>query len=313
LEFQAAAKLLIDALLMGMVIILMPYLLIVIAIAIFAELIQTGPLLAFKALIPKGDKLNPVSNLKQMFSMKNIIEFVKSILKVIFLTILIYIVIRDSIAPLLFLPSKSIATAGVALGSMLKDMAIYSFIGFFAIALRTLPHIYTCTSAQEKTRELTLIAALAAQHQTACAFSMHCPNCAKYWCVAFVGTTYLTRLSWLSRFRSIIPFLRKAFRRRCAVVVEISGSITMASSTVIGLSSCHADAKTLSIRDSTASSCGKLGKLRTACTRLRYLVYICEKLATFVFDMIDFQRLKYDFLLKHFSSTSEIQQYSRKK
>jgi type III secretion protein U len=54
----------------------MPYLLIVIAIAIFAELIQTGPLLAFKALIPKGDKLNPVSNLKQMFSMKNIMEFV---------------------------------------------------------------------------------------------------------------------------------------------------------------------------------------------------------------------------------------------
>jgi type III secretion protein U len=138
MEFQAAAKLLIDALLMGLVIILIPYLLIVIGIGIFAEIIQTGPLLAFKALIPKGDKLNPVSNLKQMFSMKNIMEFVKSILKVIFLTILIYIVIRDSIAPLLFLPSKSIATAGVALGSMLKDMAIYSFIGFFAIALADL-------------------------------------------------------------------------------------------------------------------------------------------------------------------------------
>ncbi len=49
--------------------------------------VQTGLLLAFKMLNPKGDKLKiPVTNLKQMFSMKSLVEFAKSNLKVIFLS-----------------------------------------------------------------------------------------------------------------------------------------------------------------------------------------------------------------------------------
>ena len=101
MEFRDALRILIDQSLIICVKILMPFILLVICVGIFGEIIQTGPLLAFKALIPKGDKLNPVSNLQQMFSTKNIVECVKSIIKVIFLSTIIYFVLRDSFQPLI--------------------------------------------------------------------------------------------------------------------------------------------------------------------------------------------------------------------
>ena len=135
MEFRDALRILIDQSLSIFVKILMPFILLVIVVGIFSEMIQTGPLLAFKALIPKGDKLNPVSNLQQMFSMKNIVECIKSIIKVCFLSAIIYFVLRDSFQPLILIPASGLAAAGVAVADMLKTLVIYSFIGFGAMSL----------------------------------------------------------------------------------------------------------------------------------------------------------------------------------
>jgi type III secretion protein U len=135
MEFRDALRIEVDQLLLSAVILLAPFVLFGIVIAIFGEMIQTGVLLAFKALIPKGDRLNPVGNLKQMFSMKNMVEFIKSILKVCFLSVLIWMVLKDSLQTLLLLPASGLAASGVALAAMLKTLIIYSFIAFFAIAL----------------------------------------------------------------------------------------------------------------------------------------------------------------------------------
>lgn len=135
MEFRDALRILIDQSLSIFVKILMPFILLVIVVGIFSEMIQTGPLLAFKALMPKGDKLNPVSNLQQMFSMKNIVECIKSIIKVCFLSAIIYFVLRDSFQPLILIPASGLAAAGVAVADMLKTLVIYSFIGFGAMSL----------------------------------------------------------------------------------------------------------------------------------------------------------------------------------
>lgn len=77
-EFNASLSSVVTAMTVEMVFILLPYILIVIIVGIFAETIQIGLLVSFKVLMPKGERLNPVSNLKQMFSMKSIVEFLKS-------------------------------------------------------------------------------------------------------------------------------------------------------------------------------------------------------------------------------------------
>jgi type III secretion protein U len=115
-----------------------PFILLVIVIAIFGEMIQTGVLFAVKALIPKGDRLHPATNVKNIFSMKNFVEFIKSVLKVFFLGAIIAKVIRDSIDMLILLPSKGLLSAGVAIADMLKTLIIYAFLTFGTIALADL-------------------------------------------------------------------------------------------------------------------------------------------------------------------------------
>ncbi len=138
LEFRDAVRIEIDQMLLMIVKVLGPFIILVILVGVFGEVMQTGVLLAFKALIPKGERLDPASNMKQMFSMKNFVEFIKSILKVVFLSILIALVIRDSLPALVLIPSKGLASAGVAVADMLRTLVIYSFIAFGAIALADL-------------------------------------------------------------------------------------------------------------------------------------------------------------------------------
>jgi type III secretion protein U len=114
--------------------ILLPFLLIVLALGIFAELLQTGILLAFKALQPSFKKLNPLENLKQIFSMKNLMEFVKSILKVAFLSVLLFLLIRGSLDPLMKMPLGGVPGVGEAVGSLLKLLIVYTALVYATIS-----------------------------------------------------------------------------------------------------------------------------------------------------------------------------------
>jgi type III secretion protein U len=135
MNFKDAVSLAIAALLRNGLEILMPYLLIVIVVGVFGETIQTGLLISFKALMPKGDKLNPITNLQQMFTMKNFVEFIKSTLKVLFLMFLVYFVVRDALGDMIKIPLAGIGAAGLALGEMVRVLTINTFICFGVIAV----------------------------------------------------------------------------------------------------------------------------------------------------------------------------------
>ncbi|MDB5840441.1 MAG: EscU/YscU/HrcU family type secretion system export apparatus switch protein [Herminiimonas sp.] len=134
MDFRGAVAIGVTEMARSGLILLFPYLLIVIVVGVCAEMLQTGVLFAFKALMPKGDKLSPAKNAKNIFSMKNVIEFIKSAFKVIFLTAVVYYVMRQVIDPLLKLPYSGIDHAGMMLVVMLKTLVIYTFIGFAVIA-----------------------------------------------------------------------------------------------------------------------------------------------------------------------------------
>ncbi|MGY6518257.1 MAG: type III secretion system export apparatus subunit SctU [Lysobacteraceae bacterium] len=58
-----------------------PLLVMAVALGLLIEFLQVGPVLAFKKIKPKLEHLNPVEGVKRMFSMDNVVELVKSILK----------------------------------------------------------------------------------------------------------------------------------------------------------------------------------------------------------------------------------------
>lgn len=115
--------------------ILMPFLLIVIGLGLFIEMLQSGMLISFKALMPSAKKLNIITNVKNTVSVKNLIEFLKSNLKIVFLSVLIYILLRDALPALMTLPGAGLTGVGVVVGQLLKVMIVNIAVAYTVIAL----------------------------------------------------------------------------------------------------------------------------------------------------------------------------------
>lgn len=135
MAFRDALAMLTTGVLYKAVEVLLPFLVLVLALGIGVEALQTGMNVSFKALVPKGDRLNPITNLQQMFSMKNLMEFVKSAFKLVVLSVIVYLIVRDSIDPLSKIPLAGIGAAGLVFGEMMYVLTIYTFVAFAVIAV----------------------------------------------------------------------------------------------------------------------------------------------------------------------------------
>jgi type III secretion protein U len=112
----------------------MPFILIVIVLGLVVEMAQTGMLFAFKALKPSGKKLNMVQNVQNMFGKKGLMEFLKSILKIVVLSAVIFWTLRSELPTLLTLPQGDIAGVGVALGTLMASMFMQIGLAYAVIA-----------------------------------------------------------------------------------------------------------------------------------------------------------------------------------
>ena len=125
--------------------IITPPILIALILGVFAEMIQTGVLFAFEALKPSGKKLNIGANAKNIFSAKNMVEFLKNLLKVGFLSILIYLVVYGAIGDLMMVPPSGLSGVTAILAQTVTQVMIYTaaaylIVGFFDIAYQRFQH-----------------------------------------------------------------------------------------------------------------------------------------------------------------------------
>ncbi|MEO5672276.1 MAG: type III secretion system export apparatus subunit SctU [Ramlibacter sp.] len=134
MEFDHAVNVLITELLRASIEVMAPFLLIVIGLGLFVEMFQTNMLISFKALMPSGKKLNVGKNLKNIFSMKSLVEFLKSIVKIAILSTIVYFLISDALPTLMTLPQAGVLGVGVALAILLKAMMVRVAVGYAIIA-----------------------------------------------------------------------------------------------------------------------------------------------------------------------------------
>lgn len=135
MDFDMAVNALVTKLLRKGLEILAPFLGIVIGLGLLTELTQTGMLVSFKALKPSGKKLNVISNVKNIFSAKNLFEFVKSNLKIALLSVVVYGVLRNALPTLMTLPRGGLASVAVATAMLLKTMMLHVSLGYAVLAL----------------------------------------------------------------------------------------------------------------------------------------------------------------------------------
>ncbi len=81
------------------------------AVGLLAEFLQAGPVLAFEKLSPKLSHLNPTEGVKRMFSLDNLVELAKSVLKTALLFGIGWAVARTMLPQLIALPGASAPTA----------------------------------------------------------------------------------------------------------------------------------------------------------------------------------------------------------
>ena len=116
LGFNEAANTLIQELLKQAAWIVLPFIGIVLGAGIFADALQVGVLFAFEKLKPSAKKLNVLSNLKNIFSKKNLVEFLKSAIKIAFLSTLLTLLIRDALPIMTSIPQAGLAGLGALAG-----------------------------------------------------------------------------------------------------------------------------------------------------------------------------------------------------
>jgi type III secretion protein U len=117
-----------------------PLLGVVCAVAVVMGMAATqGPVFSFESVKLQFDHVSPMKGAKRIFSTKNVIEFGKSLAKVIVLTAAFWSVLRGFIGPLFQTPSCGEACLGQMVVSTLQPLAVTAVIAFVIIGVLDMP------------------------------------------------------------------------------------------------------------------------------------------------------------------------------
>lgn len=91
------------------------------AVDLLSDFLQAGPVLAFDKVKPSLEHLNPVQGVKRMFSMDNLIEVLKAVIKASLLFLLGWLLVRSALPDLVSLarsPNLSVQAVGALTWSL---------------------------------------------------------------------------------------------------------------------------------------------------------------------------------------------------
>ena len=119
----------------GAVLIIGPILFIAWLVAVLADFIQVGPLVAIAPLVPKLDKLNPTKYFKNIMSVKTLFELFKNILKVIILGYIGWSVYKEHIESILMLAAiDNNFAVMIEFGKLMTEFIFKACIAFLVIS-----------------------------------------------------------------------------------------------------------------------------------------------------------------------------------
>lgn len=116
-------------------IVVMPIMAISMVSGILSNIVQVGWHPTFKPLMPKFSKINPLKGFKRVFSMRSIVELIKSLAKMAAIGAVIYYTIASEINRIPQLAEMGIMPAVSFLGMMITQMGINVGIIFLIIAV----------------------------------------------------------------------------------------------------------------------------------------------------------------------------------
>ncbi|MED3781253.1 flagellar biosynthesis protein FlhB [Heyndrickxia sporothermodurans] len=116
-------------------IVLGPILLVAFIAAIVSNFAQIGLLFSPESIAPKLEKLDPIKGFKRIFSIRAIVELLKSILKILFVGVVTFIVLWTRIDEVLGLSYKSVGDAVKVIINLALQMGIAASIALLFLAV----------------------------------------------------------------------------------------------------------------------------------------------------------------------------------
>ncbi|MCL2352911.1 MAG: flagellar biosynthesis protein FlhB [Firmicutes bacterium] len=104
------------------------------AVGIVSNAVQVGFNVTMKPLMPKFSRLNPMQGFKRVFSVRSLLELLKSLLKFGVIIMVIYTSVKNRIGTLLLLPQMELFEAVSTVGGIAAGMGVSVGTWFMAIA-----------------------------------------------------------------------------------------------------------------------------------------------------------------------------------
>ena len=115
--------------------IILPFMIAIVLAGVLANVVQVGFLFRFDPMTPNFDRMNPVSNIQNMFSWKMVAELVKSILKILIVAYVPYSTIKERLTEFVgFVKANPMPSFGTML-EVCYSMAIKIIIIFLILAI----------------------------------------------------------------------------------------------------------------------------------------------------------------------------------
>lgn len=113
----------------------LPLMVFISAIGVLVNFLIIGPMFSVQAMKLDIKKLNPVTNLKNLFKIKTFIELIKSILKIVGAVILIYSVVYTSLDQIISTCGIPVYASAIVFASFLKQVVLRVGIFFIAVGI----------------------------------------------------------------------------------------------------------------------------------------------------------------------------------
>lgn len=121
-------------------IILFPILLTVLVAAILGNVLQIGVMFSSESVTPKLSKIDPVKGFQRLFSIRSVVELIKSIFKICVISLVAYLVVKGELANMIPLMDQSVWELMTYLGRVCFKIILTTTIVLVVLAI--LDYIY---------------------------------------------------------------------------------------------------------------------------------------------------------------------------
>lgn len=105
------------------------------ALSFVLHWLQFGPLFSLKPISPSLKKLDVVANIKQIFSVKTLVEVIKMLAKSAVLAAIVFFVLKGNLGLLFSLPWRGVAGISYGIGKVMTHLLTLTFFFFALLAI----------------------------------------------------------------------------------------------------------------------------------------------------------------------------------